>query len=274
MRERRGRQVQRLDSTMRIAFVGGCHVNGYGVGRNQGFSSVAVKILETNGIRCETAVLGPLKLTRILGVAEMCKQFEPDILVLQMGHFELSPSLLWDSSGLGTPPSRSGLEPAPFGPDSVLRKTPLWHFRMVGKEIVDRFSGRKLVNVRLFGEQLEYFVAQVAELRIPKVLVLGPLPCADTVLMYYRREASRAYADASLKNGFCFQDLLSGQTEEDYFADNRHLSKRGHTWLGKTVGAALLKLSQKHLATEALSPARCEPLSTSAAATVRNRLVS
>src|ERR1035438_7380539 len=172
---------------MRIAFVGGCHIGEGGVHSQSAFPSVAVECLAKAGIDCTEVRLGPLPLSHPERLREFSKEHTPDIVVLQMGHFELSRSM--SAHVFGPLVKRSHSSPPLPSLECTLQKTPVWRFQMWWKVILDRISGRTLIDFNEFGAKFDHFMKQAAGLKVRLVLVLSPLACADPVAMYYRRRA-------------------------------------------------------------------------------------
>ena|SRR5215472_7623741 len=76
---------------LRILFAGGCHVNGYPIGAEFAFPAIALKRLKSQ-FSCESRDISHLTLSRLELLLAECRSFGPDVLVLQLGHFE---SGLW-----------------------------------------------------------------------------------------------------------------------------------------------------------------------------------
>ncbi|MDR3762785.1 MAG: hypothetical protein P4M01_01680 [Acidobacteriota bacterium] len=75
---------------VRLLFVGGCHTVGYPFGPEHGFPRLACEELQRQHARTaiECEVLPYVSLRRADVILEKCRAVRPDILVLQLGHYE------------------------------------------------------------------------------------------------------------------------------------------------------------------------------------------
>lgn len=80
----------------KILFAGGCHVTGYPVGAEFGFPKVALDFLENNGIHGDMKSLGPLPISHPERLVDLCNDYKPDVLVLQIGNYETTPGSIRD----------------------------------------------------------------------------------------------------------------------------------------------------------------------------------
>ncbi len=237
--------------TLRILFAGGCHVLGYPLGEDASFPDVVKRRLRRYGTLAELHRLPYMKLTHAAKLQAACAACRPDVLVLQLGHFELSRplsqylrSLLrFDRAGA----AKSGAEP----PARLVRHAHIFRAKAGMKRAFDWVLGHPLVDFVRFEAQLNALLAQTQRWAPPAVVLLSPLPCADPLSMYYRRHAASIMQQSAHTYGLQFLNLisllpdLSFGAEENYY-DAIHLGGRGHNPIGEAVSeciAATLSLS-------------------------------
>lgn len=225
---------------LRILFAGGCHVLGYPLGEDASFPDVVKRRLRQHGTLAELHRLPYMKLTHAGKLQAACAACRPDVLVLQLGHFELSRplsqylrSLLRFGCGGA---AKSGAEP----PARLVRHAHIFQARAGMKRAFDWVLGHPLVDFARFEGQLNDLLSHTQRWGPPAVVLLSPLPCADPLSMYYRRRAASIMQRSAHIHGFQFLNLvslipaLSFGASEDFF-DAIHLGGRGHVRVGEAV---------------------------------------
>jgi hypothetical protein len=243
----------------RLVFAGGCHVAGYLVGAQSGFVTIALNVLAHSGLECEARTLEHLPLTYPERLEQFCMSYRPDVLVLQLGNWETNTSLreyLRKTVGLKTSShrktsshSKTSLSATPtpreHAPTSF-HPGLMWRAKSIARQVVDVMLLHTIVNVQKVHRLLSVFFSEVATLRIPAVIALSPLPCADPVHMYYRRRVLPAFEAEATKHGFQYLNVFFLQTHERrapcIFADAGHLNAEGHRMLGELVGRHIASL--------------------------------
>jgi len=76
---------------LRILFAGGCHVCGFPIDPDDAFPRVAVQHL-SGEFSIEAGHISNLAMSKVRMLITQCRSFHPDVLVLQLGHYE---SGLW-----------------------------------------------------------------------------------------------------------------------------------------------------------------------------------
>ncbi|HEY3441185.1 MAG TPA: hypothetical protein VGK29_10555 [Paludibaculum sp.] len=233
------------DGTVQVLFAGGCHVVGYPIGEAVAFPEVVKQRLLERGVVLETQRLAYVKLTHAAKLRAACAESRPDLLVLQLGHFELSrPLSQYLRSRLLSgrePAAKSGSEPSA---NPILRPR---LFRVIAeiKKVIDWALGQPLVDLARFEAQFEEFLSETEQWSPPDVLLLSPLPCADTLSMRYRRRAAAIMQQLAVRHGFQFLDLLSTHPGWSFgaggnFYDAIHLGERGHLHVGSAIANRIL----------------------------------
>lgn len=232
-------------NSIRILFAGGCHVVGYPVGEAASFPEIVRRRLEASGISLELRKLAYLKLTHAAKLEAACSDCAPDLLVLQLGHFELS-----------RPLSQYLRSILPFGRRNAAgtrSESPVylvghgWPFRIraAAKEAIDSILGHPLVDFAQFESQLNALLQQAERWAPPEVILLSPLPCVDPLSMYYRRRATAIMRRVAARHGTQFLDLMSsfsdcGVGPEAHFFDAVHLGAHGHRVIGAAIAEHLV----------------------------------
>lgn len=239
---------------VRMLFVGGCHVLGSPVGSEYGFAQVAAHVLKSEfpSVDCELRVLGYVNLSSGARIMRECIEDTPDILVLQLGHYESSIPLKKRLLALIRP--RNSVARLKDVSSTVLNLPPLpdIHFRdgwcrkikSAAKLFLDSLlcsvghAGMEYSTIEL---KLAELLQGVRELEIRRVFVLSPFPCVDATISRYRQQLHSLFSAEARRSQSEFVDVsLIDQVvhvtpRNDLFADDRHLSVEGHAAVGVLV---------------------------------------
>jgi len=238
----------------RVLFAGGCHLTGYLAGADFAFPRVAAEILSRRGVFIESELVTHVALHRPERVIAKLHDWNPDLLVLQVGHFETQKTFgQWlrgerrrKKSGRGASKPTSGSEDPPkFGGYS--RKGVVYRVWVAGKRILDRALDHPLVDFPEFGTKLSSFCHTIRKAFAGPAILMSPLPCADPVVGFYRDRACLFYRRAANECGFDFLDCrhLHPPPEDHvfdaahYFADPVHLGRVGHRDVGEHLAQAM-----------------------------------
>ena len=239
------------NETVKILFAGGCHVLDFIVGEKDSFPAYAAERLSEMGIESEIYRLPHVKLSHRQKLANACMEIRPEILVLQLGHFELSQSLAQYFK------KRFGYRQASGSSDSTASPSPLpsvkaFRFRARLKWLADCCLGHPLADLDQIDSLLNALLESLHRLEIPAIFLLSPLPCTDRTRLYYRQQARPLFSEAAARHQCEFVDVLPltdtsplerfGEAEFHY--DGMHLGKRGHHALGQAVAAVVQRAVQ------------------------------
>jgi lysophospholipase L1-like esterase len=245
------------DRTIRILFAGGCQVSGYPGDEQHGFPVLVSHSLRTEGAKVQTHTLAYLRLAHRRRLIAKCKETQPDVLVLQLGHFELNNSL---SSYLRTRLRRP--RPCPTGESSsaVARQVDSagrFYIKAAGKRFIDVCLRHPLVDFHQLQQRREALIADIEKLNIPSVVILSPLPAADPTVAYYRRRALPLFHEIAAEHGYAFIDVLSGSPAgfekrfglDCYHYDGIHMGELGQMAISTVIASSLrLQVSAEILA--------------------------
>lgn len=236
----------RPDRTLRILVAGGCHVVGFPVGVGDSLTGVLENELRDRGFPVQTLGIPYVKLTHVDKVLVQCRSFQPDVVVLQLGHFELSRTL-------GTylrRRFRHGQSTADSTPSSMtndVRNAGLFYARAMLRMCADWCLRHPLVDFALVRIQLDQFLASMEQGECPSTILLSPLPCADPLFMSYRRRAGHLFEQVAATHRCSFVDLTRavpsglqlrfGLSERSY--NGSHLGSEGIRMVGKTLAEYL-----------------------------------
>lgn len=222
---------------LRVHFVGGCHVQGYAVRPHEAFAAVSVRLVEEEFP--VQASLSPLsKLDRAaMHLAQMPAR--PDVIVLQLGHYETSQQLF---------PAR-GTESAPPELDAGtnLSRRDAWKSELRGLALLPVIAYRRLTRKPIydqtqFVEKVQRCFAQIRE-QAPdaEVIVLSCLPLFDHYRLAVRRAANRVLQAETEANGWVYIDNFSRFQIDHYayFSDRCHLNAAGHQNIGERLAPHL-----------------------------------
>jgi len=221
---------------IRMLFAGGCHVVGYPVGAENSFATLVQERLRETGIETEIRRLSHLKITHHSRLFTAIEEARPDVLVLQLGHFELSRSLsdyFRQSSGSGKKSSSSGPS---NGAAAAVANAPLFYLRALFKSVIDRLLGHSVVDLPKFHRELDALAGVLGAMRIPRIVILTPLGCAEPMTRYYRRRSLPFWQEAAGRCGAELLDVFSPAPQglqrhfgiPYYYYDSIHLGVAGH----------------------------------------------
>jgi hypothetical protein len=236
-------------SQTRVLFAGGCQTDGYPIGRDQGFAAVAMRALAGRGLAAESRRLPTLALSRTEPLIEACRDYAPDLVVLQLANYETCLRVgvrvrkLLRRVGLRKPS-----QPAPAWaprPAAQLHADGAWRLRTFGARALDAAVGHRLVDVPDVARRFDDVLARVVATTSADVLVIGPLPCAHPVVLQYRRELAPLVRAAAARRGCDYvdaRDLFAARSAargHRLGADAIHLNAASHRLLGEHVGARM-----------------------------------
>jgi len=230
----------------KILFTGGCHVVGNTLGEEHSFPRMSQQILEGEGVRAEVEVLPYLKLPHRRRLMQSCKEVRPDVLVLQLGHAELNRQLTaYLRRTCGAPQHRGEPDVIP----KLVRSPFQFYAKSVFKKLVDCSLRHPLVDFLQIEKLWRALLTEIRAQRVPRVVMLSPLPCADLTAMYYRRRALPLFQRLATEYGCEFVDVLTGGPSgwqkrfgtDAYYHDGIHLGAGGHQVLAHQITSHLLQ---------------------------------
>ena len=237
------------DRLLNVLFAGGCHVAGYPVGEEASFPVLVEHALAAAGVEVRATRVGYLKLAHRRRVLAACRAASPDVLILQFGHPELNKSLstyLRSRLGFRSRAAESDSSDALPLRDPASLVSSGSEFRRRAKTLLDRWLGHPLVDFGRIEILWERLLDEIDGCGIPRTILLSPFPCADPLVMYYRRRGGAVFAEAARRHGHEFIDLLdtlpSGHPAaigQGFYSDVFHLGCRGHEAVADAITAGL-----------------------------------
>jgi len=238
-----------LRSDAHLAFVGGCQVGGFPVGATRAFPHLVVHRLGEADSRATYSVLQPVSLRRLPDVRLFLGEQNARVVVLQLGNFEtgLKVSSLWRRRFGGRGLRAEGsTEPTAMGayqcqPDLALDGTGMRRGpRGAVRTSLHRLWLHRWVDVAGIAAGIDAFARAVSADQQGLVVVIDPLPAADTIVERYRAEVRAllpehptAYTRLDLRDADAARNLW-------LFADPFHLSAKGHEWLADRLTPLIL----------------------------------
>jgi hypothetical protein len=251
-----------VGNSLRILFVGGCHINGFPVGEKYSFTHVALRSL----LHVGDASLNVLPLFNLHSGAQIlaaCRELKPDAIVLQLGHYE-APKALKKTLGLGTK-KKDGVkrtteisQPQPemrYRPSFFT--TPIELRRIAAAAIIIALGKkRRMFDPKAIADSLDSILLSLKDLPLRGIVLVGPFSAPDPLTRFCRRKVVPIFEAAAKKYGSTFVDVFSflesfprGKAFRANFADYDHLSVLGHQRVGALVGAALANMLEPSTAT-------------------------
>jgi hypothetical protein len=224
---------------IKIFAAGGCHVSGWPFDEKSGFIARATEFLDQENFKCEYRILSPLPLSKPQSATRICEDFNPDILVLQLGNYESITNFKKFFN------KKLGINLNKKNKNSIVSSVPThdfipdfkWHIKNNLKYIIDSLFFHKVVDLKEVENKLKIFFHTVSEQKIKNVIVLSPLPCKDLTVYKYREHINKMIKETAENFGFYFFDVLNFEKQyshSDYiFTDPIHLNKKGHEILGR-----------------------------------------
>jgi hypothetical protein len=165
----------------------------------------------------------------------------PDILVLQLGTFEASPSLIhgrlnWlRSSSSSSQLKKDGLPPV--DPDSVYHISILQAVKQLVKQVIHGILAYSLLPKKRLAAEIDAFFGLLAKKGVKQVIVMSPLPSLDPTLQHYRDQVFGLMKKATRNSHVVVYDAtyLRGM-HHLYLPDGMHLNRHGHEFLGREIG--------------------------------------
>jgi hypothetical protein len=251
-------------------------MNGFPVGEECAFTRVALRSLQQFS-KDSACVLPLANLRSGPQILTACRELRPDVVVLQLGHYE-APAQLRKSLGLrgaklkGTEKISIDGAPAPRRPrpEMQYRLTPwqmIWELRRIlaAALVIATGKSKKMFNSKSIAASLDSILANLKEVPLRGIVVIGPFSAPDPVVRFFRRRAVPIFEKAAKKHGCTFVDVFAmletypkGKAFRSNFADSQHLSVLGHKRVGAMVGAALGLAMENATAEEEVCAARIE----------------
>jgi hypothetical protein len=235
------------DRMIRILFAGGCQVSGYPGAEGHGFPVLVGESLATGGAKVEVHTLAYLRLAHRRRLIAKCREVQPDVLVLQLGHFELNNSLsMYLRSHLRRTRQSLASEKSSESARQVASAIG-FYLRAAGKRVIDVCLRHPLVNFQQLEQRWEALIADIEKLNIPSVVILSPLPAADPTVAYYRRRALPLFRDIAAGHRYRFVDVLScspARLEQRfgldcYYYDGIHMGGCGQQDISQVIASSL-----------------------------------
>ena len=234
---------------VRILYVGGCQVKGYPVGEKYAFPNGVACHLESGGVVCVTEAVPYVPLHHPEKAVDACRRFRPDILVLQLGTWELGKELgsyLLSRLGFQVKKRSSSSKEAP-----QMAHAPRYTLKARAKQWIDQALGHPLIDFAEYAAKFRTFLAAV-EPCAGQVLVLAPIPAADFTAQHYRLLADPIVRAAVAERHFTYVDVLSGcpgleervMGPDRFFADAIHLGIAGHAAISRQLAIQITKVLQ------------------------------
>ena len=184
-------------NSLEILVVGGCHVLGYPLGPSQGFPDQLASLLSES---TSFASIGHLKLSHGRKVLDTVNRLRPEVLILQVGHFELTnggSSYSTKKLSLERSSSKSTHYPQKSGFQTRTGRFK-WHLRCAIKALANIVVTRWKVDLLQLEAEFTSVLYEVAQCDCSRIIILSPLPCADPILHHLRRQAGSCFKSVRL----------------------------------------------------------------------------
>ncbi len=228
---------------MNIFVIGGCHVGNYGIPAHEGFVQQWTNQLELQlGESVDVTVLSMVKLTHIPVLLEQYgwKINEADLIILQVGHYELSwrkPfSQLFDTAA-HRQPATDGTKPVyhPKTPKSADDLRPISQREQLKNTVkatlltLYTHAFGPIPYLKKFSDQLTDAFTRLRPYQ-EKIIVMTPFPSLHDVDQWLRRESHSSTIQTAVQAGFTVVDTFGAipRYPSYFLADGVHLNSTGH----------------------------------------------
>jgi hypothetical protein len=212
------------------------------------FPEIVRDCLAKQGISTQIELLSHLKISSLERLADIVEKFNPDLLVLQLGHFESTPKKVSQAIGL-----RSSSDSSTWVADANASFTTgvLWRVRASLKTWLDRLislSGFRHLDLSKVEADLRALMQFVEKSGIAHTILLAPIPCPDPVIMKHRVAITRVFegvAQHSKCRFVSFEESIGKKSAEGLprlFADHAHLGAEGQKIVGLAVACEICDL--------------------------------
>ena len=257
--------------TLRLLFIGGCHAVGYFYGFEHGFPQVAMEQLQLRhpGLLLEGHVLAYVPLSHTAELMARCQEVRPDILVLQLGHYETESAIkrrVRTLLHLPQPPRHkstsvpaSNSVPSQSSSSESSSKSKSNGGGTIGlsrwptpTRVVKYWldlalcaAGLPSVNLPKIRSHSRELFSQIAAAGIPHVVVMSPFLTMPAQTNRYRRSVGRVLREEATAAGFPYlhlDDIFGSSLSHrryELHCDDLHLGPLGQQAVAERLAAAL-----------------------------------
>ena len=249
----------------RIVIAGGCHVYGYPVGEQAGFVRVAERALSPN-FELDLELLPLVRLDAHDGLLQSLRQRLPDLLVLQLGNYEASMRAKkhfrrfvlrrGNVGGIGSSSSSSSSSAGlSLTPETCFNPTMRHYASLLCRQaysLAAALCGKPLCDPKKFKAAHRTLFDSLREFPQLRILMISPLPCADTLVRRHRKRSAQAAEQEAAHAGVDFIDTAAvlasaaRASRRDYsiYVDSDHLNGHGHALMGEELARRMHRILQ------------------------------
>jgi hypothetical protein len=244
--------------SFRLLFVGGCHVVGHPFGPGYGFPKIAQTKLERMhpDWKFQLKVVPHVLLSDKQKVLHSCGEFHPDVLVLQLGHYESARPLkqrirkLFSKRGLlaKAPSTKNSHKTYEFSLSHRIECSRWPTPKKVLKFILDlalRGMGCPGIGIDVARHDISLLFDALRGAKVQHVVVMSPFAGPSAVINRYRRELATVLAEKAYGFGFTYFDLADlfggafSHKRVGLYCDEQHLTVKGETLVGGAVASVI-----------------------------------
>ena len=218
--------------------LGGCHVNGHGIGTNPSFVRIAE---ETISLKC-VFTKGLFQIKYIANISPICQKHQSSIILLQLGNFEFTASI----KGLFSIKRHSYFSTLISASSLSNCNTPIPQMIIDKKNSLLHKSTSPLVwRILKLRYRRHLLLLRTIAINHPAInfVILSPFPCCKPPDNYIRQKASNFYGElfSGLPNVLNIDVFGFLPNDESFYFDSMHLNAGGHYLLGKEVGNRIIE---------------------------------
>lgn len=238
---------------IKVLAIGGCHVVGYGLSNQKdNFVDVLISSVNSEEIIFEKKAQAHVSLKNFLQETDNIHQFAPDILLIQLGNYEFSPSIkqeLFSSLKLKKKEKKAvreaGSDTQPSPKAEVVSQSQ--YIKVLVKSwfkiAFDTFAFVTKKKMKVRKTELKQLMTTLDQLNY-NIILLSPFPVLDRFVQKTRRSANKVLENHEFRNKKI--RYIDAHTlvphKRTYFLDPNHLNKEGHSRIANKLQAVFNEL--------------------------------
>jgi len=231
--------------TVKLLALGGCHIAGHGLKNQEDcFINAATTLLRKDGVEFIIKIIPNFLYKNSSAFIDAIKEFEPKIVLLQMGNYEFTPGLsrelkkvLRQKKIISTPKRTTSVASLSDSPGFVGRdNVPLIEYYMTRltdpfKELINLFFPFSKRHSARFYSDIEVFIETMKKQSV-EIIYLSALPTLGPFINRRRRLFNDKYFELCKHPNIKLIDTFSIIPRKPaYFQDSIHLGPKGHKCL-------------------------------------------
>ena len=238
---------------LKITFMGGCHVIGFMVGKENSFVSVCTNQLQNNGVETKANIYPYLNYKRGKDAIELHINAQSDLLIFQC-HYIFNPyifkklkSLIQKKSAKVSKiynPNKIHSDFKSSDTNATFKPSLKFWCKQIVRHIFHSILLYRVVNKKENLLHIDRFLSEFKKVGIKNIIILSPFPCTDIVVNKYRKMGNKLLELKCKEYGYEYIDVFplmkNANSNKIFTIDDIHLNKYSHKYLGKFLDKHIL----------------------------------